>query len=149
MEENKNILENETVAKVDGAIDGAVDKILGKDDDGKKLSIAALVLGIIGIAGGWIFGAIFALIPALNIIFSLTVFACAILGIVLGVKGRKKSVAATGKSSGLATAGLVLGIIGVSLGALSLICNICTACTICAAGNAANDLANTLADMGM
>lgn len=35
----------EAAAKVDAAIDGAVDKVLGADDDGKKLSIAALVLG--------------------------------------------------------------------------------------------------------
>ena len=118
-------------------------------NDGKNLSVAALICGIIGIAGGWIFGLIFALIPALNVIFSFAVFACAILGIILGVKGRKASVAAYGKASGLATAGLVLGIIGVSLGAISLICNICTAAAVCAAGSTVNAAANALAGMGI
>lgn len=119
----------ETAEKVDAAIDGAVDKILGQDDDGKKLSIAALVLGIVGIAGGTVLSAV----PFIGII----TFICSLLGIILGVKGRKKSVAAYGKASGLATAGLVLGIIGVVFGALGLICSICAAAALCAAAGTA------------
>ena len=82
-------------------------------DDGKKLSIAALVLGILGIVGGYI--------PVVCY-FTLV---CSILGIVLGVKGRKLSVAAYGKASGLATAGLVLGIIGTAFAALGVLCVAC------------------------
>lgn len=82
-------------------------------DNGKGQSIAALVLGILGIVGGWI--------PVVG--YFTTV--CAILGIILGAKGRKKSVAAEGKASGLATAGLVLGIIGTAFAALGLVCGIC------------------------
>lgn len=115
----------EAAAKVDAAIDGAVDKVLGADDDGKKLSIAALVLGIVGIAGG----TVLSFIPFIGII----TFICSLLGIILGVKGRAKSVAVNGKASGLATAGLVLGIIGVAFGALGLICSLCATATICAA----------------
>lgn len=110
----------EAAAKVDAAIDTAVDKVLGSDDDGKKLSIAALVLGILGIVGGWI--------PV--VCYFTTV--CAILGVIFGVKGRKKSVAVYGNPSGLATAGLVLGIIGVAFAALGLICTACASAALCA-----------------
>lgn len=84
--------------------------VIGETDDGKKMSIAALVLGILGIVGGYI--------PV--VCYFTTV--CAILGIFFGVKGRKKSVAAYGKPSGLATAGLVLGIVGAALAVIGLIC---------------------------
>lgn len=110
----------EAAAKVDGVIDSAVDKVLGDDDDGKKLSIAALVLGILGIVGGYI--------PV--VCYFTTI--CAILGVIFGVKGRKKSVAANGKASGLATAGLVLGIIGLAFAVLGLICTAICSAAICA-----------------
>ena len=89
-------------------------------NDGKGLSIAALVMGILGIVGGWI--------PIVG--YFTTVLA--ILGLVFGVIGRKKSAAATGKPSGLATAGLVLGIIGCAFAALGLVCTICSV-ALCAA----------------
>lgn len=114
----------EAAAKVDAAIDTAVDKVLGPDDDGKNLSIAALVLGILGIVGGSI--------PV--VCYFTTV--CAIWGIVLGVKGRKKSVAVHGKPSGLATAGLVLGIIGTAFAVLGLICTVICSAAICASTGA-------------
>lgn len=79
-------------------------------NDGKGFSIAALVLGILSIVGSFI--------PVVCY-FTLV---CAILGIVFGVKGRKMSTAAYGKASGLATAGLVLGIIGTSFAAIGVIC---------------------------
>lgn len=110
----------EAAAKVDAAIDPAVDKVLGSDDDGKKLSIAALVLGILGIVGGWI--------PV--VCYFTTV--CAVLGIIFGVKGRRKSIAVYGKPSGLATAGLVLGIIGTAFAVLGLICTACASAALCA-----------------
>lgn len=66
----------------------------GQDvDTGHGMSIAALVLGILSLP------LYFTLIPA-------------ILAIIFGVKGRRKSRAATGRTNGLATAGMVLGIIG-------------------------------------
>lgn len=81
-------------------------------NEGKGFSIAALVLGILGIVGGWI--------PV--VCYFTTI--CAILGIVFGVKGRKMSVAVHGKASGLATAGLVLGIIGTAFAILGLLCTV-------------------------
>ena len=92
--------------------------------DGKGQSIAALVLGILGIVGGWF--------PI--VCYFTTV--CAILGIILGVAGRKKSVAAHGKASGLATAGLVLGIIGTAVAVLGLICTALCSAALCAAAAA-------------
>lgn len=91
-------------------------------NDGKGMSIAALVLGILGIVGSYI--------PVVCYFTTL----CAILGIVFGIKGRKMSVAANGKASGLATAGLVLGIIGTAFAVLGLICTVlCTAAVLSAA----------------
>ena len=81
-------------------------------NNGQNLSIAALVLGILGIVGGFI--------PV--VCYFTTI--CAILGIILGVKGRQMSVA-TGSASGLATAGLVLGIVGTAFAVLGLICTVC------------------------
>lgn len=95
-------------------------------DDGKNWSIAALVCGIVGIVGGWF--------PIVNYF----VLVAAILGIIFGVKGRKLSTAAYGKPSGLATAGLILGIIGCACAAIAVLCiSICGA-AICAAGSAAS-----------
>ena len=89
-------------------------------DEGKGQSIAALVLGILGIVGGWI--------PVVCYVTTI----CAILGIIFGVKGRAKSVAVHGKASGLATAGLVLGIIGTAFAALGLLCTVVFSAAICA-----------------
>lgn len=72
-------------------------------------SVIALVCGIIGIVGGWI--------PYVGYV---TLIA-SILGIVFGVKGRKEN-AAAGQPTGMATAGLVLGIVGVGLTVLGIIC---------------------------
>lgn len=91
-------------------------------NNGKGLSIAALVLGILGIVGGWI--------PVVGY-FTLI---CSILGLTFGVIGRKKSIAAEGKASGLATAGLVLGIIGVAIAVLALVCTVICVGAIAAAG---------------
>ncbi len=79
-------------------------------DNGTTLSIIALVCGILGIIGSNI--------PVIQ--YYTTVFA--ILGLVFGIIGRKKSVAACGKASGMATAGLVLGVIGVAFAALGILC---------------------------
>lgn len=90
-------------------------------DDGKGQSIAALVLGILGIVGGFI--------PV--VCYFTTI--CAILGIIFGVMGRKKA-AAAGAPMGFATAGLVLGIVGTAVAVIGLICvGICSA-AVCAAG---------------
>lgn len=88
------------------------------EEQGKKFSIAALVLGIVCIVGAWI--------PV--VCYFTTI--CAILGIIFGVKGRK--LCGDG-NKGLATAGLVLGIIGAACAAIGIICSICV---LAAAGSA-------------
>lgn len=85
-------------------------------NDGRGLSITALVLGICGVVLSWV--------SVINVI----VLAAGILGIIFGYKGRQKSIIAYGKPSGLATAGFILGIIGTSICGLGVL-----SCTICAA----------------
>lgn len=86
------------------------------DSNAKGMAIAALVCGIIGIVGGWI--------PVLNY-FTLLASAVAI---VLGVIAKKKLPAG---GTGMATAGLVLGIIGAALSLSWLVCYSCL-CTAAA-----------------
>ncbi len=87
------------------------------------LSVAALVCGLIGIIGSFI--------PIVKY-FTLVL---AILGIVFGVIGKKKAAEAGNSNTGLATAGLVLGIIGTAFSAVGVICAL--ACV--GAANAAVD----------
>ena len=89
--------------------------------NGKGMSIAALVCGILGLVGGWI--------PVVGY-FTLVL---AILGIVFGAKGMKIA-KVTGEGKGLATAGLVLGIVGTVFGGLGVLCTICAAGILGAAG---------------
>ncbi len=92
---------------------------------GKGLSIAGLVLGIVSAVFGW-FGVI-----------GIIALICGIVGIVCAVMGKKKAKAA-GISSGLATAGLVLSIIGTSLAGIGVLaCFACAACVGAASGFAA------------
>lgn len=73
-------------------------------NNGKNLSIAALVCGILGIVGVFIPVVVY-FTPVL-----------AILAVIFGVMGRKR----LGKS-GLATAGLVLGIIALAVSVLGIL----------------------------
>ena len=75
----------------------------------KNMSIAALVCGILGLVGGWI--------PVVSY-FTLVL---SILGIVFGAKAKKAAVA-NGEPTGMATTGLVLGIIAVALTVIGLVC---------------------------
>lgn len=95
---------------------------------GKGQSVAALVLGIVSAA----FSMFLAVAFPINLIF----LVCGIVGIVLGVTGRKKSIEANGKASGLATAGFVLSIIGTVLSGLFIVS--CLACVACASTGASS-----------
>lgn len=79
-----------------------------------KMALAALVCGILGIVGS--------AIPGVRYF----TFVLAVLGIVFGVKGKKVAMS-TGQGKGLATAGLVLGIIGTVCGLAGVICAIACA----------------------
>lgn len=93
----------------------------GPVNDGKGKSIAALVLG----ATGLFFGAILGWWTY----FGIVTLVASILGIVFGTQGRKLSKAATGTTNGMATAGLVLSIIGTCVSGIGTVCTVCT-CTL-------------------
>ncbi|MBE6946213.1 MAG: DUF4190 domain-containing protein [Ruminococcaceae bacterium] len=86
----------------------------------KNKSIAALVCGILGLVGGWI-----PVVCYFTLVLS-------IVAIVLGAKAQKQA-KALGEPTGMATGGLVTGIIGVVLAVLSIVCVACAA-GIAAAG---------------
>lgn len=92
--------------------------------NGKGMSIAALICGILGIVGSFI-----PVVCYVTLILS-------ILGIIFGVKGQKIA-KATGEGKGLATAGLVLGIVGTAFGAVGALCAVCALCAIGTAGGLA------------
>lgn len=87
---------------------------------GKGKAIAGLVLGIVGVVFGILSG-----------YFSLVGLPVAIVGLVLSVSGGKQ-LRANNMPSGIATAGLVLGIIAVVFTAIAFFT--CGLCIICATG---------------
>lgn len=92
----------------------------------KGKAIAAMVLGIISCVICW-FG----------LVLSIIALVCAIVGLILAVGARKgmKNDGIT-EGAGLATAGLVLSIIGLALGAVGLVCAICAVAALGAVGGA-------------
>lgn len=86
----------------------------------KGKAIAGLVLGIVAIVLGILGG-----------IFSLIALPAAIVGLVLSVSGGK-ALKAANMPKGIATAGLVIGIIAVVFTAISFFT--CGICVLCAAG---------------
>lgn len=83
-----------------------------ENDPGKGMATASLVLGIIGLCTGWLYGVGCVL---------------GIIAVVLAVSSGNKSQAEGFSRSGLATAGLVCGIIAIVSGAGCLICTVCGA----------------------
>lgn len=93
----------------------------GEKKNGK--AIASLVLGIVSAAGGW-FG----------IVGGILCLASGIVGIVLASQAKKEMIAA-GQETGMATAGMVLSIIGTVLAGIATVaCGIC----LCVGGAAAS-----------
>ncbi len=97
-------------------------------NDGKGLSIGALVCGIISCVLAWFY------------MVNIVALILGIVGLVLAVNGRKLAKAANAPT-GIGTAGLVLAIIGTSLAGIGFLS--CTVCVACAA-NATNDIINDL-----
>ena len=86
-----------------------------------NLPVIALVCGILGLVGAWI-----PIVQYFTTILS-------ILGIVFGVKGRKT--APEGKT-GMATAGMVLGIVSLALSVVVIICSVCALAGLASMGYA-------------
>lgn len=103
----------------------------GQMPQGKKgMAITAMVLGIVSCVLAWFYG--------VNAI----ALATGVVGLVLAIVALK-SYKDLGQSSGLATAGLVLSIIGTVLAAIGFFtCTVCVCCTLNAAGTSVSDLAN-------
>lgn len=100
-----------------------------ENNNGKGLSIAGLVLGIVATVLAWFY--------MVNII----ALVCGVVGIILAVKGKKATPA--GAPTGIATAGLVLSIIGTVLAGIGFFtCTVCVACTTSAAGTSVSELAD-------
>ena len=81
---------------------------------------------------------------------NIILLACGIMAIIMGNKGRKMSIMAYGKASGLATAGFILGIVGTAItgiGALSYIACVSCLCTSCGAGCETIDAMNELFEL--
>ncbi len=88
---------------------------------GKGQAIAGMVLGIVSLVICW-FG-----------ILAFIALPLAIVGLVLAVNGGKK-LKANGQKSGIATAGLVLGIIATVFSGIAFVtCGLCVACVAAAA----------------
>ena len=107
------------------------------ENNGKGLAVAGLVLSIVGLVfsflGAW---------------FSIIALPVSIVGLVLAVMGGKK-LKAVGAPAGIATAGLVLGIIAVVFSAIFFFtCGICTLCVAAKINDGLNgeinDLLNSL-----
>lgn len=97
-----------------------------QQNNGKGMSIAALVLGIVAVILAW-----FYMVNIVAIILG-------VVGIVLAIMGSKKAKAA-GEPTGMATAGLVLSIIGTALSVIGFLS--CTVCVcIAAETSGVNDL---------
>ena len=96
----------------------------------KGMTIAGFICGLAGLVlsflGGWL---------------SIIALPLAIVGLILSVKGGKAYKAA-GTPNGLATAGLVIGIIAVVISAIFFFtCGICTLCVAAGAKAAGNAIA--------
>lgn len=102
----------------------------------KGKAIAGLVLGIVGI--------VFALLGTWFSVVSLPV---SIVGLVMSVLGGK-SLKEANQPAGMATAGLVLGIIAVVFSAVAFFtCGICTICVASSANAIENAAENALNDL--
>lgn len=101
----------------------------------KAQSITALILGIVSCVCPWLgWSAILGLI-------------CGIIGIVFAVKARKQIEANAlqaevqeNNSKGMATAGLVLSIIGVVLSGIMFVCVVCAVCTVASVASTAGGI---------
>ena len=100
------------------------------ENDGHGLSVTALVLGIVSAILAWFY------------LVNIAALVCGIVGIILAVKGKKCAVKA-GAQTGIATAGLVLSIIGTCLAGIGFV-----SCTLCvaAAGATSKAIADAAAE---
>lgn len=103
-------------------------KTMDEMKSGKGMSIAGMVLGIVSCILAWFY------------LVNIAALVLGVIGVVLAAVGGKREKAAN-RTSGIATAGLVLSIIGLSVAFIGFLsCTICVAC----AADAANDAVSSL-----
>ncbi len=85
------------------------------------MAMAALICGVLGMIGGFI--------PYVQYVAPL----CAIAGIVLGVMARNQA-KSTGEPAGMATAGMVLGIVATAVSGTAVACVICASLAVVGMG---------------
>lgn len=90
-------------------------------NNGKGMAVAGLVLGIVATVLAWFY------------LINIVALVCGIVGIICAAKG-KKAAKAAGTPTGVATAGMVLAIIGTVLAGIGFFS--CTLCVMCAAASA-------------
>lgn len=91
-------------------------------DPGKGKALAALILGIVSCVFCWV--SVGAVIPL-------------VLGVIGSIMASQYKKIGDGTNKSMATAGLVLSIIGIVLSAIFLVCSICTVCAVCTAASTA------------
>lgn len=97
----------------------------------KTMAIISLVCGIVGMVGGFL-----TQIPVIGFLVPL----CPLAGIIFGALALKRiKTDGSTENKGLATAGLVLGIVALALDLLAII-----ACTVCVAAIGGSGLLNDL-----
>ena len=105
----------------------------------KGMSITGMIVGIVSLSLTLVFGWWTAL--------TWVTLPMAIVGLILSVIGGKKLKAA-GQSAGIATAGLIVGIISVVFnGIFFFACGLCYMCTACGASVIGNDMEDALNDI--
>lgn len=113
-------------------------------------SLIAMILGIAAVVLSILCDSTVLGNPMVNLIMVFVALGIGIAAIVMAVKGRKEDP----ENKGMATAGLVTGIIGVVFSGISVICVI--SCVVCVASiasqagtslNELNDLANQLSSL--
>lgn len=104
-----------------------------QEDPNKQKALISLILGIASLALPWFFS----WIPVFGLVVSIITLVLGIVGVVMSTK-YKKLAAESGiaTSKGMATAGLVLSIIGIVSSGIVLICG---ACVLCAGALAMSD----------
>lgn len=114
----------------------------GGDYPGKGKATASLIFGIVSTSFGLLLNWWLGVIPIFGIFTTALGVAAGVIGLIMSVQARKLMPPG---ASGMATAGLVLSIIGLVWNAIELFtCGICTTCATCGAYSSLGALGSLL-----
>ncbi|MBQ3928801.1 MAG: hypothetical protein II711_01745 [Clostridia bacterium] len=109
-------------------------------EPGKQSAIISLCCGVGSLVLPWLFSGMSQDNGTLVLIIDVIAIVAAILGIVFAAKARKANMAVGMKAGGMATAGLVCGIIALVLDVLAIACVACVICAVAGVAGAAGVL---------